>query len=88
MNQAIWQQLKRYLPAHARRLTPDTDLRDDLGLDSIDCVELIIRLENKYGIRIPDVELEQLRTAADLVRCMERHLQPVRLAAPFAFSCN
>lgn len=44
---------------------------DDLGADSLDVVELIMRLEEKFGIEIPDDEAEKIQTVGDAVKYVE-----------------
>lgn len=43
-------------------ITPDTDIIDDLGADSLDVVELLMTIEDRYGITVPDDEVQNLRT--------------------------
>jgi acyl carrier protein len=40
---------------------------DDLGADSLDIVELIMEMEENFGIQIADEELEQIRTIKDVI---------------------
>ncbi len=42
------------------------DIYEDLGADSLDAVELIMALEEKYGVEITDGEFEKLRTVGEL----------------------
>jgi len=52
------------------RITEETRFREDLEADSLDLVELIVELEDSYGIRIPDEEVGKILTvgqAADFV---------------------
>ncbi len=44
---------------------------DDLGADSLDVVELIMRLEEKFGVEIPDDEAEKIQTVGDAVKYVE-----------------
>ena len=46
---------------------------DDLGADSIDIVELIMALEDEYGIEIPDEDAEKMETVGDAIRYIEEH---------------
>ena len=50
----------------------DSRLSDDVGLDSLDTVELTLALEQRYGIEIPDSELEDLATVGDAVELIDR----------------
>jgi acyl carrier protein len=65
---------KRHIPTLI--LTPRTRLQEDIGLDSIDLVELVINLEHRFHIEIPDPELENLRTVQDVLNCVDAHLTP------------
>jgi acyl carrier protein len=56
------------------RIVPEADLLRDLDLDSLDTMELTLGLEERFGIEIPDQELEGLATVADAVGLVERKL--------------
>ena len=45
----------------------------DLSADSLDAVEIIMAIEDEYGIEIPDEEAETIQTVADLVRFVEEN---------------
>ena len=57
------------------KITPEATLADDLNIESLDAVELVMALEEEYGIKIPDTELENLKTVKDIVDCIEKYLQ-------------
>jgi len=44
---------------------------DDLGADSLDTVELVMALEEEFGVEIPDEEAEKLATVGDALRYIE-----------------
>lgn len=44
---------------------------DDLGADSLDTVELVMALEEEFGVEIPDEEAEKLVTVGDALRYIE-----------------
>ena len=51
-------------------LNKDTDIFKDTGMDSLDAIELISKLEEKYNITVPDTEISDIHTvedAADIV---------------------
>ena len=53
-------------------ITMDTSLIDDLGADSLDVVELIMSLEDLFGISISDDEAAQLTTVRKIVDSLEK----------------
>lgn len=53
-------------------ITMDTNLIDDLGADSLDVVELIISLEDEFGIAISDNDAAQLYTVGRIVDYLEK----------------
>lgn len=49
------------------RITNDADLVNDLGLDSLDTVEVAMMLEEEFGIAIPDEKMEKAKTFGNLI---------------------
>lgn len=54
-------------------ITPETRLIEDLKADSLEVVEMIMELEDKFSIRIPDEDLEKLQTIKNIVDYIEAH---------------
>ena len=52
----------------------DTKLVDDLGVDSIDSVELIMAVEEVYDITIPEEDAMAMKTVGDVVEYIEDHI--------------
>ncbi len=50
-----------------KEVTPEASFIDDLGADSLDLVEMIMEMEEKFGVEIADEELEKIRTIQDVV---------------------
>jgi len=65
--------LARHFPRYAGPLTLETRLREDLGADSLDFVELLFDLEETYGVQIPESDAAGLRTVEDVVRYVDAH---------------
>ena len=53
------------------KISMEAVLADDLKIDSLDAVELVMVIEEKYGIKIPDEELSNMKTVADVVYAIE-----------------
>ncbi len=54
-------------------VTMDTNLMKDLSADSLDAVEIIMAIEEEFGIEIPDEEAENFQTVGDLVKYVEEN---------------
>ena len=52
-------------------VTPEAKFIDDLGADSLDTVELVMALEEEFGLEIPDEEAEKLVTVGDTIKYIE-----------------
>ena len=57
------------------RITPEADLYRDLDLDSIDAVDLVIKLQEMTGKRIKPDEFKSVRTIGDVVVAVERLIE-------------
>lgn len=52
-------------------VVPDASFIDDLGADSLDTVELIMALEEEFGVEIPDEDAEKMTTVGDAIKYVE-----------------
>lgn len=55
------------------KITMEASLAEDLNIDSLDAVELVMAIEEKYGVKIPDEELGNLQTVSDIISAVEKH---------------
>ncbi|MFH1594553.1 MAG: acyl carrier protein [Candidatus Omnitrophota bacterium] len=55
-------------------VTDQAKFVDDLGADSLDTVELVMALEEEYGIEIPDEDAEKLATVGDAIKYIEEKI--------------
>ena len=52
----------------------DTSFRDDLNADSLDLVELIMALEDEFGLEIEDEDVEAIKTIGDVIDYLKKNL--------------
>ena len=71
----VKESLADILSCDAEKIDMDTELVRDLGVDSIDTVELIMAVEETYDITISDKEAQELKTVGDVVEFIEDHLE-------------
>lgn len=61
-------------------LSLDTNLQEDLGMDSLELVELGLTLENEFDVAIPDAEVRRCATLGDIVQLVSRVEQEAKSA--------
>jgi len=57
--------------ADPETITLDSKIKKDLGADSLDILQLLMRIEDSYGLVIPDEELVTFETVGDVVRYLD-----------------
>ncbi|MGW5052410.1 acyl carrier protein [Actinokineospora sp. NPDC004072] len=55
-------------------VTEDKSFVDDLDIDSLSMVEIAVQAEDKFGVKIPDDELANLKTVGDAVKYVSAHV--------------
>lgn len=53
------------------KITMESRIKDDLGADSVDILQLLMTLEDEHGIEIPDEKLVRFSTVGDIVEYLE-----------------
>ena len=61
------------LNVNADEIKAESNFKDDLGADSLDLFELVMSLEEEYGIEIPSEDLEKIVTVGDVVEYVNAH---------------
>ena len=62
------------LGVSAEEVTPEASFVEDLGADSLDVVELVMALEEEFGVEIPDEDAEKIVTVGEAVKYIEAHM--------------
>ena len=73
MLEKMSEMIAEQLNCDAAEINADTSFKDDLGADSLDLFELVMALEEEYGIEIPSEELESLTTVGAIIDYLKAH---------------
>ena len=72
----MFDEVKKILAKQLRRdpetITLNSEIKKDLGADSLDILQLLMRVEDDYGIVIPDQELAGFKTVGDVVSFLDK----------------
>jgi len=60
-----------HLGVDAAKVSESSSFVDDLGADSLDTVELVMKFEEEFGIEIPDTAAEKIATVKDAIAYIE-----------------
>lgn len=92
MNKTTWEiiydiALEIFLTAHPDSITRDTKFIEDLGADSLDCVEFVMNMEEDLGLEIDDEMMtfvdrypQEDFTLGDVEKCVENFLSQMKIA--------
>lgn len=63
-------------------ITEKHTLRDDLGLNSLDAIELMFKIEEEFDLSIPDDDMQRLTTVGDVIAYLDGRLNRVAPSTP------
>ena len=69
--------MAKELKKDVNSITPTHTLRDDLGLNSLDAIELMFKIEEEFDLSIPDEDMQQLASVGDVITYLENRLNQV-----------
>lgn len=61
------------LSVAVEKITDTTNIAEDLGADSLDLVEILMSLEDEFGVSIPDEAIPEIKTIKEIVDFIESH---------------
>ncbi|MBO5047063.1 MAG: acyl carrier protein [Clostridia bacterium] len=73
MLEAVKEILAKQLRVDVDSLSDDTDIVDDLGADSLDVVEMLMTIEQEYGVVVPDEAIMTFKTVGDVAKYIENN---------------
>ena len=62
------------LSVNQDQITPEASFIDDLGADSLDTVELVMALEEEFGVEIPDEDAEKITKVVEAIDYVKAHV--------------
>ena len=65
--------ITEHLDIDKEKVTPEKAFLDDLGVDSLDILELVMAAEEEFGVEIPDHVVETIITVKDLIAFIEKN---------------
>lgn len=75
MNNDIFEKLKaiavNQIGIDESKVKPESDIIKDLGLDSLDIVDMLMYVEEEFGVTIDDGDVAEMKTVADVVKFIE-----------------
>ncbi|GJL57737.1 MAG: hypothetical protein NPIRA03_05940 [Nitrospirales bacterium] len=84
LSQQVYHTLGKYLQRDPKDLHPEDSLRDDLGLDSLQTIELVYEVESAFDLQIPDDDFGRLTTIGAVILYLDERLhgQGITLSSP------
>ncbi|GAB4230131.1 MAG: acyl carrier protein [Deltaproteobacteria bacterium] len=73
VEQRVREIVAEQLERDVKEVTNTASFIDDLGADSLDIVELVMKMEEEFGIEIPDEEAEKIKTVNDVIQYITAH---------------
>jgi acyl carrier protein len=73
VEQRVREIVAEQLERDVKEVTNTASFIDDLGADSLDIVEMVMKMEEEFGIEIPDEEAEKIKTVNDVIQYITTH---------------
>ena len=75
MDSEVFARIRDYLAdqleVEPEKITPDSDIVNDFGADSLHVIDMITTLSAEFGVEIPDEDIETFHTVGDVVNYLE-----------------
>jgi acyl carrier protein len=73
VEQRVREIVAEQLERDVNEVTNTASFIDDLGADSLDIVEMVMKMEEEFGIEIPDEDAEKIKTVNDVIQYITTH---------------
>ena len=74
VGQKVMDIIVEQLKVSPEEVTPEASFIEDLGADSLDLVELIMAMEEEFGLEISDEDAEKIQTVQDAIQYITEHV--------------
>ena len=64
----------RYVEIDPNTLTEDTNIRSELGLNSLELINIAVAIEDEFDVEIPDREVGNIETLGDAIKIIEKYM--------------
>ena len=75
LDQRVKEIIVEQLGVKPEQVVPEAKFIEDLGADSLDTVELVMALEEEFGVEVPDEQAEKLQSVGDVMKYIEEAAQ-------------
>ena len=65
----------RFVEIDPEKLTEDTNIRSELGLNSLELINIAVAIEDEFDVEIPDREVGNIETLGDAIKVIEKYLE-------------
>ncbi|MBQ7005791.1 MAG: acyl carrier protein [Clostridia bacterium] len=65
----------RYVDIDPATLTEDTNIRSELGLNSLELINIAVAIEDEFDVEIPDREVGNIETLGDAIKVIEKYME-------------
>jgi acyl carrier protein len=65
----------RYVEIDPATLTEETNIRSELGLNSLELINIAVAIEDEFNVEIPDREVANLETLGDAIKIIEKYME-------------
>ncbi len=65
----------RYVEIDPNTLTEETNIRSELGLNSLELINIAVAIEDEFDVEIPDREVGNIETLGDAIKVIEKYIE-------------
>lgn len=74
MLETIREVICRFVDIDPNTLTEDTNIRSELGLNSLELINIAVAIEDEFDVEIPDREVGNIETLGDAIKIIEKYM--------------